>query len=288
MDTKKIAIVVPTIRPESYTEFEKAWKPLIDKYKILVVKVEDGEEPKANGKTVAEIMGDYSDLIYNFNDGVRNLGFALIAKEHKDIEYIISFDDDVVPYGDTIQQHVNILNKRVPISWLSTASKYMRGFPYAVRSEAEVMMSHGVWMGVKDWDAPTQLLAGNPDVTFYQGPIPKGIFYPHCAMNFAFKRKALPFIYQAPMNEKVGYNRFADIWMGIECKKDFDSLGWAVVSGHAYVYHNRASDVFTNMVKEARGLGLNETYYKPEAQDEYITLHREKRTRWKEFISKNP
>lgn len=286
MDTKGIAIVVPTIRPESYAEFEKAWKPLIDKYKILVVKVEDGKEPKANGKTVKDIMGDYDDLIYNLNDGVRNLGFALIAKEHKDIEYIISLDDDVVPYGDTIQAHMNTLHKRRPISWMSTASMYMRGFPYEVRNEAEVMMSHGVWEGVKDWDAPTQLINGNPNVTFYRGVIPKGVLYPHCAMNFAFKRKALPYIYQAPMSKELGFNRFADIWMGIECKRDFDNLGWAVVTGEAVVYHQRASNVFTNLQKEAKGLELNETYWKSE-EHEYIKLHREKRARWKEFISKH-
>lgn len=287
MDKKSIAIVVPTIRPESYAEFEKAWQPYIEKHNILVVKVEDGDNPTANGKTVDEIMGEYKQLIYNRNDGVRNLGFALIAKEYKEIQYIISLDDDVTPYGDTIASHINILNTHVPISWISTASRYMRGFPYGVRNEAEVVLSHGVWEGVKDWDAPTQLIKGNLDVTFYQGPIPKGIYYPHCAMNFAFKRKALPYVYQAPMNETVGFNRFADIWMGIESKRDFDKLGWAVVSGYASVYHNRASNVFDNMIKEATGLKLNETYWKAEPEDNsYIEFHRAERTAWKEFIIK--
>ncbi len=279
-----IAVVVPTIRPASYREFIQEWGELFEKHNIELLTVWDGDDPvvmyKSHGYLVKDIMGDNEDLIYNKNDGVRNLGFALIAKQFPHIETIITLDDDVKPFGDTIQDHLNALNSHVSTGWISTASEYTRGFPYGVRNEAEVVLSHGVWEGVKDWDAPTQLVRGNPDVTFYKGAIPKNIFYPMCAMNLAFKRKMLPYMYQAPMGHKVGLDRFADIWSGIESKKIIDERGWAVVSGYAKIKHERASNVFTNLKKEAKGLEMNEHY----GEGEYFKLYQEKRKRWEEFV----
>ena len=132
-----IAIVIPTIRPEHFKKFKEAWQPLIEKHDCKLVVVVDGKNPTVNGKSATEIMGKYVSTLTNFNAGIRNLGFAYVAKTLKDCEIIITLDDDVTPVGDTIQDHIEALAKRVPVSWLSTASEYTRGFPYAVRSEAE-------------------------------------------------------------------------------------------------------------------------------------------------------
>lgn len=283
-----IAIVIPSIRPESWKIFNEGWKDLIEKHKATLITVWDGENPILNhdGRefTVESIMGNDSDLIYNFNDGVRNLGFAYVAKYLPQADYIITLDDDTLPYNDTIQDHLDALNSKVPVSWLSTASEFMRGFPYGIREEAEVVLSHGVWHGVADWDAATQLILGNRPVDFYKGPIPKGIFYPMCIMNVGFKRKLLPYFYQAPMGKKVGLDRFADIWSGIESKKVIDSKGWAVYSGKAAVRHERASNVFTNLKKEARGLEFNEDFWQKEIDDDYFKMYAKNRKRWEKFI----
>jgi reversibly glycosylated polypeptide/UDP-arabinopyranose mutase len=228
---------------------------------------------------VKDVMGPYSDIIYNLNDGVRNVGFAMAGK--LGAEYIYSFDDDVEPIGDTLQSHYDALQRHIPVTWLSTTGDdFMRGFPYNRRGEVETVVSHGIWEGVPDLDAPTQLLHPDTIPDFYRGPIPKGILYPHCAMNFAFKRKALPFVYQAPMGHRIGLDRFADIWGGIEMKKDLDQLGLGVVSGYASVFHTRASNVFTNLKKEAAGLEMNEQY----GEGAYFDLFYEQRERWKEYI----
>lgn len=282
-----VAIVVPTIRKECWEKFVDAWTSLLIKHEALLITVWDGDNPVVKvGDTqygIEEVCGS-CDLIFNKNDGVRNLGFAFIAKYLPDVETIITLDDDVIPVGDTVQDHLDALNQRVPVSWLSTASEYMRGFPYGVRAEAEVVLSHGVWQGVKDYDAPTQLVNGNKDVTFYKGSIPKGVYYPMCGMNIAFKRKILPFMYYAPMGYKAGLDRFADIWLGIESKRIIDDKGFAVVSGYATVQHERASNVFKNLEKEARGIFLNESYWQGVEEDPYFKLYREKRNQWKEFI----
>jgi len=280
-----IAVVVPTIRPEKMKVFMDAWFNLFWKHKVFLFQVNDGKDPyiysESGKKWRLDDLGKISDLIYNFNDGVRNFAFAIIARYYPEIDIIISLDDDVKPVGDPIQDHLDALKRRVPVSWLSTASEYTRGFPYGIRDEAEVVLSHGVWEGVADWDASTQLVKGNQPVEFYKGSIPKGCLFPLCAMNFAFKRKLLPYIYQAPMFGDL--NRFADIWGGIEAKKDIDRLGWAAVTGYSTVKHDRASNVFNNLVKEAKGIKLNENY----GLDDYFELFFNKRKRWIEWIKKH-
>jgi reversibly glycosylated polypeptide/UDP-arabinopyranose mutase len=289
----KVAVVVPTIpqRAAIYEQFLSIWHMTFAKHDIMLIQVLDGDEPTVTVDIGAGtpqpahvVMGEDYDLLYNHNDGVRNAGFYYIAKHLPHIETIITLDDDVLPVGDPIQDHLDALDMRVPVSWLSTASEFMRGFPYGVRGEAEVVLSHGVWEGVKDWDAPTQLVNGNRDVNFYRGPIPKGIHYPMCGMNLAFKRKLLPWMYFAPMGPRVGMDRFADIWCGICSKRVIDARGWAVVSGYATVLHERASNVWSNLQKEARGLAYNETFWAGTSDDAYFVEYQALRARWEMAI----
>lgn len=300
----KTAIVIPTIRPESFRKFKKAWEPLFVKHKVELVAVLDGAIPFVYhymtthdvGETAYEGMyvkkdwqaimtNEYVECLSNLNGGIRNLGFAYVARYLPDIEVIITLDDDEVPIGDPIQDHLDILAKRVPISWMTTASEYMRGFPYAVREEAEVVLSHGVWEGVADWDAPTQLVLGaQRPVEFYKGPISKGTYFPMCCMNLAFKRKMLSYIFHAPWAN--GVNRFDDIFAGIIAKRHIDAKGWAAVTGYARVHHQRESNVFKNLKNEAPGIELNETFWKGDEGDPYFSILREKQYMWQQFIQR--
>lgn len=289
-----IVVVVPTIRPQSMSTFMASWESLFRKHKVCLVKVIDGDKPEVQGydyaielklvtQTAKEIMGSYVDCLTNFNAGIRNLGFAYVAKYHPSAEYIITLDDDEIPIGDPVADHVRALNMRVPVSWLSTASDYTRGFPYGIRDEAEVVLSHGVWEGVADWDAPTQLVLGSRRPTvFYRGPIPKGVYYPMCSMNLAFKRKMLPYIYHAPW--ALGIHRFDDIFTGIESKREIDKHGWAAVTGYATVNHDRASNTFTNLKNEAPGIELNETFWLGDESHPYFKIYRKKYKQWQAFL----
>lgn len=288
----KIAVVVPTIpqRSEIFETFMEGWQPLFEKHDVHFIKVVDGEKPTVQGgdgivQHAQPVMGKYEDCLSNFNAGIRNLGFAYIARFLPEVEYIITLDDDVLPIGDPIQDHIDALNKRVPVSWISTAvDEYMRGFPYQIRDEAEVVVSHGVWEGVADWDSPTQLVLGSHrPVEFYRGPIPKGVYYPMCSMNLAFKRKMLPYIYHAPW--ALGIHRFDDILTGVESKRDIDREGWAAVSGYARVHHERASNVYANLRNEAPGMELNEQFWQGDESHPYFKLYREKLDIWQAFCS---
>ncbi len=289
---KTIAVVVPTIRPSLLKSFEKAWMSLFEKHNIEYIVVADGDTPAILHKNDStNIKRNVPEgLVQHHYTGVVNLGYAYIAQNLPDVEYIMTFHDDETPIGDPIQDHIDALNMRVPISWFSTtiirsSTDYMRGFPYGVREEAPVMFSHGVWKGIPDWDAPTQLHANKKKpIQFYRGPIPKGSLFPLCGMNLAFRRAALPYVYFAPVAEYKGAERFDDIWGGIELKKDFDEMNWAVVTGYAQVMHNRASDVFQNLKKESTGILMNENYWKG-TYDEWYTDFILKRNQWIKYMT---
>jgi len=290
---KDIAVVVPSHKQELTDSFLKAWQPLFDKHNVEFILVDDsGDKPFIVSDSVKETEStlggktwtDNLDLISNHCAGVRQLGFQYIAQNLPNVKYVITLDTDVSPIGDPIQDHIDALNMRVPISWISTASDYMRGFPYGVRTEAPVMMSHGVWEGNYDWDAPSQLLKSEKKVDFYKGPLPKGIFAPICGMNLGFRREALPYVYFAPVGQYKGAERFDDIWMGLEVIKDFAKLNWAIVTGYAKVQHLRASNVFTSLEKEAVGIRKNEEYWIGEYDDWYNDFL-QKRTRWQQYYN---
>lgn len=275
---KTIAVVVPSIRPESLEEFKKAWASLFKKHNVHLIVVWDGDEPrledteKPDNKFTSPIliMNGYQDVIFNRTAACRNLGFAYISRFLPNIETIITFDDDVRPLGftDAIQDHIDVLGGKCSTSWLSTASEYMRGFPYMIRNEAKIVVSHGVWQGIPDWDGPTQLvregMGRERDIpAYFRGPIPKGIYFPFCAMNVAFLREALPYMYQAPSGARTPeIHRWDDIWGGIVMKRHLDKHNLAAVSGYATIDHVRASNSFANVRKESRGLEYNEVFWK--------------------------
>lgn len=270
--SEKIAVVVPTIRPESWIAFLEAWRPLFKKHSVQLFKVDDSPEyPVCTviefelSESEYQFQYDSYTWLFNKTDGCRNLGFYYAA--HNCCDIIITLDDDVFPVGDPIQDHLDALNMSVLPNWVSTAQDWrVRGIPTTGR-KWPVMLSHGVWDGVPDFDAPTQFL--NPDVqniAFNKMNIPKGVYFPMCIMNVAFRRELLPWMYQAPMGKRLAEfnlpvgDRFADIWSGIIAKMVCDQKEFGVVTGYSTVRHSRASNVFANMRKEAIFLEQNETF----------------------------
>lgn len=278
---KNIAIVLPSHRQDLTDSFLRDWQHLFDKHDVEFILVDDeGELPQVIHNGVYVDL--QNELVTNHCAGVRQLGFLYVAKSLPDVEYIITLDHDTSPIGDPIQDHIDALSIRVPISWFSTASDYMRGFPYAVREEAPVMLSHGVWEGVYDWDAPSQLHKRDKKVDLYKGIIPKGIFFPMCGMNLGFRREALPYVFFAPVGKYKGAERFDDIWAGLEVVKSFRDLNWGIVSGYAKIQHLRASNVFQSLEKEAVGIRMNEVYWKGE-YDEWYKDFLTKKQAWYEL-----
>jgi len=302
----EIAVVVPTIR--DITPWLNAWREQLHRHHAWLLIVYDGEEPRLEVQrfttgstssnssfiTAIDLLGKDADLISHRTPACRNLGLAAVAlrEDLRHVDVIVTLDDDTRPNQATLRSHCLVLDQRVPISWLPTATDpYMRGFPYGVREEAPVMFSHGVWRRVPDLDAPTQLtLATSLYPQFYSGPIPRGIYAPICGMNCAFRREVLPYTYWAPAVDLPGAERFGDIWMGLSLVNDFRQLDWAIYTGGAEVICERASDPIKNLAQEYRGIEINETLWRegnlvPEGPyREFFQTYKEKRDRWKALI----
>lgn len=288
----KIAIVVPTIRTTE--PFKRAWAPLLEKHNAELVVVRDGDDPRVEHRdleyTIRDIMESDTDLIARKNPAVRNLGFAFVYKFFPETEIIITLDDDVTPRGDTIADHLSALSMRVETEWLNTAvGFYPRGFPYEIRKEKPVVVSHGVWHGIPDLDAMTQLVDGIPTTQeYFKGVVPHRIYAPFCGMNVAFKKEVGDLMYWAPIA------RWDDIWLGIVMVRELAKRHLAWVTGYSAVNHNRASNVFNNIRLEAIGLEANEDIWQaPVSQwtgieipgmPNFFAEYIEKMERWKSWV----
>jgi len=306
-----IAIVVPTVRPEQMAAFRDAWAPLIERHNAVLITVWDGDAPRMTMTHRVATKGEdlpvgsnlfpddfyrhVGSLVCRHTRAVCNLGFLLAARM-KNVEYILTLDDDVAPLPgtDPIQDHLDALNMRVSTSWMNTAMPgytqriqvgpgplatrqsvphhnhdellYLRGVPYTVREESPVMVSHGVWVGVPDFDGQTQLAlsAKGPlpyELPYYRGPVPAGVYLPFCGMSVMVRREVLPYFYFAPMGPDSGFpelSRFDDIWMGCLLKDVCDDMRWAMYTGASTILHTRASDPHKNVAAERLGIEWNE------------------------------
>lgn len=263
----KIALVIPSSRPQQLESFLLSWRPLAQKHGAIFYIVHDTNPPCVTRETADGItsevrrfngIGQFSKLIFGGTDSVRNFGFLESVKDGAEV--IITLDDDVVPsITDPIQAHLDALAMSVPISWFNPCCNFMRGFPYGARKEARVRVSHGVWAGDPDYDAITRI-SGNrlPERFPYVGPIPKGCLTPISGMNLAFHRSVAHLVYFAPMGPRTPFNRFGDIWMGVHLKRALDERNEAIYHGASVVEHHRMSDPFTALEQEAAGIREHE------------------------------
>lgn len=298
----KLAVVVPTCRDEQIGKFLAAWDEQFRRHEATVLVVRD-DTPSGDivipGRGVVgdeeSVLGASKGIVARKSPACRCLGFAYIVQSLPDVEYVVTLDDDVEPDGDTIGDHLAALERRVPVSWMSSTvdgSPYMRGFPYGIRQEAPVWVSHGVWKNIPDLDAPTQLVLGStPPVEFYRGPVPKGVYFPVCGMNLAFRREAMPLMLWCPCKWLPGAERFDDIWMGFHLVRGLAAAGAALVSGMASCVHTRLSNTFANLRQEAHGIGVNEDLWRGDSvasqekdTQEFLRSYEACRRQWAEVV----
>lgn len=298
---KKVALIVPSIRKESFERFCDEWRAhnLFDAADLFLV--EDNPEPTfeipdlwqhaAGGYAEHYSWKDidqepWAEIVPRRSDTVRSYGYWQAWKQGYD--YLITLDDDCYPepgYENLVQRHRSMLDDRT--RWFNTLNKATpRGMPYMNLGNREVMVNHGLWTNVLDFDAPHQLANPEPEVYTHDNRIvPHQAYFPFCGMNWMCRREAIPLMYHLLMGQargdvdgggcppecpdfhiesslqKLPFDRFGDIWCGIIMKKICDHLGWAVSSGTPYIHHDRASNPFTNLRKEANGLEVNEWFW---------------------------
>ena len=265
MSSETVSIVIPSNRPERIGNFLSAWESEFSGYDVIVV--EDAAR-KSFGlpswvrhyswAEIDKILLDDAWIIPRRSDCIRSFGF-LMAKG----DFILTLDDDCSPKTPGfIAEHIAILTNQLEASgWTMTIDGIRpRGMPSGSQNRTEpCVLNHGLWCGVPDIDAQTQIKVGShPPFLVLDQVIPRGQFFAMCGMNLSFCRIMLPAMYFLLMGEDWTYDRFGDIWCGLFAKAIADHLGFAVHSGAPYVIHDRASDAQTNRRKESPGYLVNE------------------------------
>jgi len=268
-----IAVVVPTIREECITRWAEEWATqFLANSQVRVIVVEDNphrtfglEDDHIYHFTWHNIERDFRDdnwIIPRRTDCVRSYGYWKAWE--MGAEVIVTMDDDCYPNSPGyLDAHMRALEQTVEEeAWVSTIDGLKpRGFPYlSWKRVREVVLNHGLWSGVPDLDAVTQL-ASQGKWTPRKQVIPHGMYFPMCGMNIAFKREVVPAMYFLLMGQGYEYDRFGDIWCGIIVKRIADHLGKAIMSGDPSVHHERASNVWANLRKEAAALERNEVFW---------------------------
>jgi len=267
------ALVVPTNSAERLAEFLAAWAPwpwdrivVVQDAPEVDIRVPDMLETVAAERlevfSWAEIDTMLSDpsIISRQDSAIRSFGFWHAWATGAEI--IFTLDDDCFPAGDDIVGLHRDNLYRTPAWQSSVPGMHVRGLPYRNAGVLrDVHLSMGLWRGCPDIDAVTTL-AGTQAGTSIAGTgtrvMPSAQYFPMSGMNLAFRREVACLMYFPPMGLGQPYGRFDDIWCGIVVQRIFRHLGYSIVCGQPLVDHRRASDPFTNLVKEAPGIAANE------------------------------
>ena len=222
---------------------------------------------KTNSTDIERILGPKASCISFRDSACRCFGFLVSRRR-----YVYTIDDDCFvardPRGlpvDALAQHLrNLLSPSTPYFFNTlydpyrSGSDFVRGYPFSLRSGRPTAVSHGLWLDVPDYDAPTQLakpLERNATYVDAVLTIPRGSLYPMCGMNLAFDRELVgPAMWFGLQGEGQPLGRYDDMWAGWCSKVVCDHLGYGCKTGLPYVSHSKASDPFVNLRKEYKGI----------------------------------
>jgi reversibly glycosylated polypeptide/UDP-arabinopyranose mutase len=92
----------------------------------------------------------------------------VIARSFIGLRYLCFFQVAKDPTGkeiDALQQHIkNLLTPSTPFFFNTLYDPYregadfVRGYPFSLREGVPTAVSHGLWLNIPDYDAPTQLV----------------------------------------------------------------------------------------------------------------------------------
>ncbi|KAL0461562.1 UNVERIFIED_CONTAM: putative UDP-arabinopyranose mutase 1 [Sesamum latifolium] len=253
----ELDIVIPTIRNLDFLEM---WRPFFQPYHLIIVqdgdptkmiKVPDGFDYELyNRNDINKILGPKASCISFKDSACRCFGYMVSKKK-----YIFTIDDDCFvakdPSGkqiNALEQHIkNLLSPSTPLFFntlydpFRDGSNFVRGYPFSLREGVPTAVSHGLWLNIPDYDAPTQLVKPRERNTKYVDAvisIPKGTLFPMCGMNLAFDR------------DLIG----PAMYFGLMGDGDLRPLRTGSENWLPYIWHSKASNPFVNLRKEYKGI----------------------------------
>ena len=262
-------IVIPTIRDLKFLE---DWREYIQEHHLIIV--QDGDPSRD-----IRVPNGFSFDLYNWNDIEEDLGEDrwIISKRDSacrcygflkaNSEYVYTIDDDCFPAEDpdgnkinAVAEHKSNLEDPSHPHFFNTLydQEFVRGYPFSRREGVPTAISHGLWLNVPDFDAPTQMVKPNHKNNHYVNicqTIPEGTLFPMCGMNLGFNRELIgPAMYFGLMGDGYPWGRYDDMWAGWCAKAIIDHLGYGVKSGTPYIRHDKASHWKSNFQKEKKGI----------------------------------
>jgi len=271
---KQVNIVVPTIRDISFfSNFLENWGEEFEGCNLIVV--EDRKKKILNSllkehskfygytyqlfdwRDIDKDLGEDSWIIPRQTDVVRNYGYLVAYRN--DPLFILTLDDDTAPGGDNyiLTHYNNLFLKKGQYKYFSTMpGKNVRGSEAFVQ-DMEIGVSHSGWLKNPDYSAHEQVRAkvgcdyASYCTDFYNGVVPTENYYAMCGMALAWKPELTKWMY-FPMQglKDWGIDRCGDIWAGFYCKEQCDWAGIAHHTGEPFVLHERASNIWSSIVKE--------------------------------------
>lgn len=268
-----IALVVPCHRQSLIDGFLSAWAGR--RWWDVLYVLEDGPDctftlPTDMGivhtawDDIDHELGAKSWVISRGDSARRSFGFWQAWRDGA--TEIFTLDTDCFPHPGHDLRVGHLANLYATPRWASSVPGLrVRGLPYGDTGTMPVMLSVGLWTNVPDLDGVCQLRDGiPPDFTPPTGArvLARGQYTPVCGMNLAFRREFAPLAYFGLQGNGQPFARFDDINFGLIAKRICDHLGWSITVGEPWVRHDRASDPFVNLVREAPGIKAHESFWR--------------------------
>lgn len=220
---------------------------------------------------VKKVLGPRASCISSKDSACRCFGWLISRKK-----YIFTLTDECYPVKgfpadglevNPLDKHgQNLLSPATPFHFntlydpFEHATDFVRGYPFSLREGVQTAISHGLWLNLPDYDAPTQLVKPTERNLRYVDcvqTVPKGVLYPMSGLNLAFNRVLIgPALYFPPIGDGQLLGFHDDMWAGWCSKVICDHLGLGVKNGLPYVWRVKSSgsNAFASLRKEYKGI----------------------------------
>lgn len=252
----KAKVVVPWHRQEERDAFVEAW----------------------NLQKVPALLHFQQDTSREGCGVTKNRGVQAAAASGAEIVVVLDGDcypsDEAETLEQLVEEHVRALEPQPVEMFVSSTYPPARGTPYhndATCLKMPVAASMGFWLQVPDYCGVRQLAfaAEGSEMIFHREPVFQR-YFPLCGMNVAFRPAEW-----WPWCQFINVSRFDDIWMGWLWQREAYRRWNCFNLNGPLITHSRQSNVWKNLIDEARYLEQTETLWRRIAlndADDYASL----------------
>lgn len=190
----------------------------------------------------------------------KNKGVRRAVEQGADVVIVLDGDCYASEHAKTLDEfvakHVKALEPQRVDLYQAVTFPPSRGTPYlGLTATRPVAASMGFWVGVPDYCAVRQLAFESKPMSFRHDPI-FGKYFPLCGMNVAFRPREW-----WPWCQFIEVSRYDDIWQGWLWQREAYRRGACFNLDGPTITHSRQSNVWKNLIDEARYAKETETLW---------------------------